>query len=208
MDDVGTLLDQVAARYPGLPRYLYGHSLGGNLVLNYALRRRPEISGVIASGPALRLGFEPPAAQLALGRAMDRIWPAFSQSNGLDRSALSHDPAVARVYASDPLVHDRVSARLALSMLEAGRWALEHAAEFPLPLLIFHGGADRLTSAAGSREFAAKVRTDCTLKLWDGLYHETHNEYQRDEVLAFMIGWLNDHCPAEPAESHATAAAN
>ena len=208
MDDIGTLLDQVAARYPGLPRFLYGHSLGGNLVLNYALRRSPAIAGVVASGPALRLGFEPPAAQLAVGRAMDRVWPSFSQGNGLDRSGLSHDPEVARVYSGDPLVHDRVSARLALSMLSSGQWALDHAAEFALPLLIYHGGADRLTSPSGSQEFAAKVKSDCTLKLWEGLYHETHNEYQKGEVLAFMIGWLNGHCPVSPAELQPAAAAN
>ena len=206
MDDIGTLLDKAAERYPGLPRFLYGHSLGGNLVLNHALRRRPAIAGVVASGPALRLAFDPPAVQLAIGRVLDRIWPTFSQSNGLDRSGLSHDPQVIRAYESDALIHDRITARMALSMLAAGQWALDHAAEFTLPLLIFHGGADRLTAPSGSQEFAGKVAADCTLKLWDGLYHETHNEFQKDEVLAFMIGWLDEHCLVKPDEQQPAAA--
>jgi alpha-beta hydrolase superfamily lysophospholipase len=208
MDDIGLLLEEADGRYPGLPRFLYGHSLGGNLVLNYALRRRPAILGVVASGPALRLAFDPPAVKLAIGRALDRIWPTFTQPNGLDRSGLSHDPQVVRAYGSDPLVHDRITGRLALGMLTAGQWALDHASEFQLPLLIFHGGADRLTAPSGSQEFAGKVATDCTLKLWDGLYHETHNELQKDEVLAFTIGWLDEHCPASPAERLPAAAAN
>ncbi len=205
LDDIGTLLDQAAERYPTRPCFLYGHSLGGNLVLNYALRRQPSIAGVVASGPALRLAFEPPAVKLALGRMMDRIWPAFSQSNGLDRSGLSHDPQVVRAYQSDPLVHDRVSARLALSMFASGQWALGHAAEFTLPLLIFHGGADRLVAPSASQEFAGKVPAGCTLKLWDGLYHETHNEPQKDEVIGYMIGWLDRHCPAGPANGQPAA---
>ena len=100
-----------------------------------------------------------------------------------------------RAYTSDPLVHNKISVRLALGMLEAGEWALAHAAEFPLPLLLVHGTADKLTSAAASQEFAAKVGPNCTLKLWEGFYHETHNEPEKAEVLGFMIDWLRAHTP-------------
>src|SRR3954468_2442078 len=48
MDDIKRLLAEAAERYPALPRFLYGHSMGGNLVLNYALRRRTQLQGVIA----------------------------------------------------------------------------------------------------------------------------------------------------------------
>src|SRR5512142_2733677 len=53
MDDITVFLGQAESRYPGLPRFLYGHSLGGNLVLNYTLRRKPTLHGVIATGPWL-----------------------------------------------------------------------------------------------------------------------------------------------------------
>jgi len=77
------------------------------------------------------------------------------------------------------------------SCAEAGLWALERAAEFALPLLLMHGGADRLTSAAASREFAAKIKDGCAYKEWDGLFHEIHNEPEQQQVVAFMIDWLN-----------------
>src|SRR5512137_2011524 len=54
MDDIGRLLAEAGQRYPGQQQFLYGHSLGGNLVLNYALRRKPGLAGVIATSPALR----------------------------------------------------------------------------------------------------------------------------------------------------------
>jgi len=193
MDDIGRLLDEATAGYPARPRFLYGHSLGGNLVLNYSLRRKPGLAGVIATSPALRVATSPPAWKLILGRAMYKIMPGMQMANGLDRSGLARDPEVGRAYGSDPLVHDRISARLALDMLQAGEWALAHAAEFPLPLLLVHGTADRLTSPRATQEFAARTSGDVTLKLWEGFYHETHNEPEKAQVLAFMIDWLQRH---------------
>jgi alpha-beta hydrolase superfamily lysophospholipase len=102
---------------------------------------------------------------------------------------------VVRAYADDPLVHDRVTPRLGIGLIDVGLWLLDHASELALPALIYIGSEDRLTSAQACREFAPKVRGDCSLKIWDGLYHETHNEPQQGEVLAFMIQWLKAHTP-------------
>jgi alpha-beta hydrolase superfamily lysophospholipase len=85
-----------------------------------------------------------------------------------------------------------MSARRGIEMLQSGERVLAHAAEFPLPLLLVHGTADRITSAQASQEFAAKVHGDCTLKLWEGFYHETHNEPEKAQVMAVMIDWLQN----------------
>jgi len=210
MDDIGRLLDEAEARYPGKPRFLYGHSLGGNLVLNYALRRHltpiplssqerggggrgASVTGVISTSPGLRVATPPPALQVLLAKVMNKLNPGMQMANGLALDGLARDPEVIRAYTSDPLVHNKISVRLALGMLEAGEWALAHAAEFPVPLLLVHGSADKLTSAAASQEFAAKVRGDCTLRIWDGFYHETHNEPEKAEVLGDMVEWLRKH---------------
>jgi alpha-beta hydrolase superfamily lysophospholipase len=74
------------------------------------------------------------------------------------------------------------------------QWVSEHASEFPpIPLLLVHGTADRITSPAATQEFASRVKGECELKLWDGLYHETHNEPEKAEVLNYMIDWLDRH---------------
>jgi alpha-beta hydrolase superfamily lysophospholipase len=195
MADIGHLLDEAAKRYPSTAQFLYGHSLGGNLVLNYALRRKPQITGVIATSPAIRTATPPPSSQLTLAKIMNRIRPGMQMANGLALDGLARDPEVIRAYTNDPLVHNKISVRLALEMLQAGEWALAHAAEFPLPLLLAHGSADQLTSAPASAEFARKVPGDCTFKLWEGFYHETHNEPEKAEVLAFMIDWLQKQMP-------------
>ena len=196
MDDIGRLLDEAAQRYPGKAQFIYGHSLGGNLVLNYALRRKPPLAGVVSTSPAIRVAKPLPATQLTLAKVMNKLQPTMQMPNGLTLDSLARDPEVIRAYKSDPLVHNKISVRLAVEMLQAGEWALAHAAEFPLPLLLVHGSADEITSAAATQEFAGKVRGDCTLKIWDGFYHETHNEPEKAEVLGFMVAWFGSHTPA------------
>ena len=201
LDDIKRLLDEASERYPALPRFLYGHSMGGNLALNYALRRRTPLQGVIATGPWLRAAFDPPAWRVRAGRLLHKVRPALLQPSGIDVTAVSRDPAVVQAYRDDPLIHDRIALRVYFSCVDAGLWALERAAEFSLPLLLMHGGADRLTSAAASREFVAKIKDGCTYKEWDGLFHEIHNEPEQQQVFSVMCDWLNAHSHlVRPAE--------
>ena len=193
LDDMTRFRNEVKEYYPNIPQFVWGHSMGGNIVLNYMLRNKPELSGVIATGPWLKLAFEPPAIQIFLGKMMDKIKPDFTQESGLDSAALARDPEVVRAYEEDNLVHGKISARLMVEMLDSGLWALEHANEFPLPLLLMHGSADRLTSADASKDFAAKAPADkVTLKIWDGFYHELHNEPEKDEVFKTIIDWMDN----------------
>lgn len=193
LDDIASAIDAAQEQFTGVPVFLYGHSMGGNLVLNYTLRRKPALAGVIATSPWIQLAFAPPDSQIRLARLLNRLLPNLTQPNGLDVQALAHDPEVAAAYQNDPLVHDRVSIRLTVEFLDAGEWALEHAAEFALPLLLVHGSADPITSAAASQEFAARAGELCTLKIWEGLYHETHNEPQKEQVIAYNLEWLEQH---------------
>jgi alpha-beta hydrolase superfamily lysophospholipase len=192
LDDITVFFEQIEGRYPALPRFLYGHSMGGNLVLNYALRRKSTLHGVIATSPWLKLAFEPPATKVMLGRLMNRIAPGFTMASELDTKALSRDAVVVTAYENDPLVHDRISARLFVSMYENGLWALENATEFPLPLLLMQGSADRLDSLDATKEFAANAGGKVTLKIWEGWFHEIHNEPEKAEVFLAMLDWLDN----------------
>jgi acylglycerol lipase len=192
LDDTAQLLEQADERFPDLPRFLYGHSLGATLVLTYALRRNPNPRGVIATGPLLRPASTPPRWKLTLGRLLYGLWPTFSLNNELDPKGVSRDPEVVDAYVNDPLVHDRVSARLGLDMLEAGEWVLEHADQLRVPLLLMQGSDDLLCSTQAGREFAERTTAQCTSKFWSHLYHEIHNEPEQQQVFETMISWLND----------------
>ena len=193
MDDITEFIKQADTRFPGLPRFLYGHSLGGNLVLNYVLRCRPNLPGVLVTGPWLELAFQPPAFQVKLGKIMNGVFPGFTQKSNLNTKGLSHDQAVVTAYERDPLVHDKITARLFVTTYESGLWALEHAVKFPLPILLMHGSADPITSAKASQLFAERAGDKVTVKIWDGMYHEIHNEFDQAQVFKVMLDWLDKH---------------
>lgn len=190
IDDIDRFVRLGSSMGRKMPLFLYGHSLGGGIVINYCLKKQPLLAGVIVTGPLLRPAFDPPGWKLALARLIYRLRPTLAMSNELDVTAISRDPKVIEAYRRDPLVHDRLSVALAVEMLAAGQWNLDHAREFPLPLLLMHGGEDRLTSCKASREFALQAGDVCTLKIWPGLYHEIHNEPQQGEVFDYLGKWL------------------
>jgi len=192
MRDISSLLEIANRQFSQLSLFLYAHSLGGNLVLNYVLRHQPQLKGIIVTGPWLRLAFELPPFKIIFGKIVNHLLPAFSQKSGLDTKVLSHDPEVVHAYRNDPLVHDHITARMFIGIYQSGHWVLEHASEFSLPLLIMHGGADKITSVKASSEFANKISENCTLKIWDGLYHEIHNEPEKEEFFKFLIDWLDE----------------
>ncbi len=194
LDDIARLIDTAQERFGAAPRFLYGHSLGGNLVLNYILRRPVEsLRGAVASGPWLRLAFKPPAYKVFLARTVGRLLPTLLQPSGLNPEHLSHDPAIVQAYVNDPLVHDRISSALFLGAYEAGLWALEHAERLRLPLLLMHGADDQLTSPEASREFCQRAGERCTFRLWEGMYHEVHNEPGKEEVYRTVVDWLEQN---------------
>jgi alpha-beta hydrolase superfamily lysophospholipase len=192
LQEIDLLLQNAARRYPGLPRFLYGQSLGGAVVINYALSRKPDVAGVVSTSPFLRTTVPTPAWKLALGKVTYNLCPTLRLGNGVDPGGLSHDAAAVRAFRADPLVHDRISARMGLDIMRKGEEASTQAARFPLPLLLMHGNSDPITSFEASRRFAERAPSDlCTFVAWDGLYHEMHNEPQQAEVLNTITAWLD-----------------
>ncbi len=190
-NDVESLMKYARLQHLDSPLFLYGHSWGGNIVSNFLLRRNSsEIRGAVLSSPWLRLSFEPTKFQLLLGKWMSKVHPSFTQSNNLLPEYLSRDPSVGEAYLNDTLVHTRISAGLFTEAVANGVYALDHAHQLSVPLLIMHGTDDSITSYQASEEFANAAPISTDLKLWPDMRHETHNEYNREEVLDFVSQWM------------------
>ncbi|MDD2694673.1 MAG: lysophospholipase [Anaerolineales bacterium] len=198
LDDIESMLNEASRRFPGKPRFLYGHSLGATLALSYVLRRKPDLCGVVVSGPGLRTSLTEQTMKVLMIKALGSLLPKMSIPTGLNPQTICNDPAVVQAYVNDPLVHNRTSLALARASIGELDWLFAHAAEFHLPLLIQQGSSDRLIYPQGAREFAALVKGGCTLKLWEGLGHEVHNEPGKEQVLGFMLQWLVERV-SEPA---------
>jgi acylglycerol lipase len=161
-------------------------------VLAYALRRSPDLKGVIATSSGLHTELENQKAKLTLVKVLGSIAPTMLLPSGLDTSMLSHDPRVEPDYLRDPLVHDKISLGWGKAMLGIIPWTLAHAGEFPLPLLLMHGTADQIAFPSSSEEFAASAGGKATLVLWKDMYHETHNEPEKSKVIQTTIQWMDE----------------
>ena len=186
------LIAEFKKTFPGIPVFIYGHSLGGGIVLQYILRKNPEIKGAVVTSPWLRLAFEPTRIKLILAGILKRLYPSLIQPSGLIVSHISHDQSVVDAYISDPLNHDKISAGLFNSAVTAAEYSLLHAEDLKIPLLLMHGSDDQISSPQGSRDFASKTKM-AELKIWDGGYHELHNETFKDDVFSYAVKWIEKH---------------
>jgi alpha-beta hydrolase superfamily lysophospholipase len=187
---ISILVDSCRKTFPGIPVIIYGHSLGGGIVLDYLIRANPRIKGAIVTSPWLKLTTEPPRAKVLMASMIKNLLPGLVQPSGLNADHISHDETVVETYKNDPLVHDKISVGLFDSAMKAARHSLEYASELRIPVLLMHGSDDLITSPDGSREFAEKSGK-VALKIWEGGYHELHNEPFKDEVFGFILRWIN-----------------
>ena len=193
-DDIQTFLGEVARRYPGLPQFLYGHSMGAVLVLGFTPVRQPAVLGVIATAPALKTVIEEQKFKVFLAKLLGSLVPTLTMDSGLDTSLLSRDPQVGPSVDADPLCHTKITTSWGKSMLKAVALDFANAAHFPMPLLLMHGTQDELAYPSSSHIFAEAAPKDkVTLKLWEGFKHELHTDPEKAEVFKTMVDWLDHH---------------
>jgi alpha-beta hydrolase superfamily lysophospholipase len=191
--DVAAFLEKVRGETPDTPTFLFGHSMGGLIVLEYTLHHPDGLAGVIASGPALEIGGDVSPLLLTAAKVMSFIVPRAQMNNGLDPNGLCHDAEAVQAYREDPLVHDRATPRFSVEMSRAMAWTLEHAAawEPTLPLLLVHGGGDPICNPEGTRRFFERVEArDKELFICEGCLHESFRDVGGEAVMEKIATWL------------------
>ncbi len=188
--DIDHFVTYAQTRYPKTPCFLYGHSLGGSLVLYYGFKIPGKVSGIIATSPGLSPAEPIPGWKLLAGKILSRLTPSVAMANGLILSGLSQDPVIVKAYQDDPLTHDRVSAALGTQIIDCGKWMLRQKRTYAQPVLLIHGTADRLTSHKATEQFSRQIKGDITFVPWPNGFHELHNEPFQDQVLQTIVDWL------------------
>ena len=204
LDDVSELLRYAEEKYPGKPLVLYGHSMGGNIVLDY--RARGEMNdhpaGYIISAPWVRLVRPVPPLLYKAVKLLSRIAPSFTIGSDINEANLGN-PEKVKPFKDNPMVHNRISALCAVDGFDKGIGFEDGTAEDDrraanIPTLLMHGSEDRICDVNGSRRIAERLQAqgdDLTYIEWEGLFHEIHNGNETstgDEVIAEMVGWAQD----------------
>lgn len=193
LDDLNAFLATVRSEHPELPCAIVGHSMGGLIAAAFACERKPNVDRIITSGPLLVFGPGSGGAKLQLARVLSRLWPTFTSSAGIAPDALSRDPEVGRSYLEDPLVHSKVTASLGVALNDGVQRTARSGAALQLPILMLHGGADRLCDPAGSEGFFAGVSTEASaLHIYPELRHEIFNEPEREVVFQDIQSWWTE----------------
>lgn len=191
LDDLADIVDTTRARMPpDTPLILLGHSLGGLVAARFVSLALRPVDALVLSSPALDPGLN--AVQKLLLAVLPKIAPNLRVGNGLDASLISHDPSVVAAYLADPLVHDRISGRLARFIADAGPATVALASQWQVPTLLMYAGADKLVNPAGSRAFETQAPPQVVAaRCFDGLRHEIFNELQPEPVFAELRQWLD-----------------
>ncbi|HEV7822548.1 MAG TPA: alpha/beta hydrolase [Burkholderiales bacterium] len=176
-----------------VPLFLMGHGMGGTIAALYALERLPfthePVTGLILSSATLVAGHDAPRWRITLDRLVGRYLP-WLPVRKIDPALLSRDAVAVATNRNDPLVHHgAIPARTGEEILAATRRITAQCASLSLPTLVYHGSADRLAGPEGSREFAAHAGGHPTLQIYEGNFHETINDLDRERVTSTLIAW-------------------
>ncbi len=191
-DDLAARLSDVRAMSHGLSVVLYGHSMGGLIVLGYVLATipRPLPDLMVLSCPGLDSTIA--AWKQVAAPILGRIAPKLRVPNGFSAGSLSRDPEVDARLAIDPLALRSSTARLgaeAFAEQARVRGLLASGAPLPVPTYVVHGSDDPIVPV-GASEPMANDRPNVTRRVYTGLRHETHNEPEGAAVVDDTIAWI------------------
>jgi alpha-beta hydrolase superfamily lysophospholipase len=189
-EDTHSAVSLLADRFPTIPMFLYGHSLGGTIALEYAVSGGIVPRGLIISAPALGTpGISP--VILTLGRFLSTVAPRIIMSTGLDSDNISRIPEECRKYREDPLVHDKAAVRMSTELTKAQEQIFAGAGGLLCPILLCYGGEDHIAPRTPIEEFFELVgHEDKALHIFPDAYHEVHNDLIRDEVNRLYGNWI------------------
>ncbi len=188
--DIDEFLSLAETEFPGLRQVLFGHSMGGNLVLNYAMRHDRLPQAVISSSPMLRAVRAPGWLLEKAARVLLLLAPNFCLRSNIVVERLMSDPIEQEELKNDQLFHSQLSLRLGAALLDSGVWALENATRLGVTTLLTHGTSDYMTSHQASKQFASRAGDNCRLELLDGQLHDPFRDTERDAVIGLYVEFI------------------
>ena len=198
LSDIDSLLSYADSKLLGKPRILFGHSMGGNIALDYRYRGKlsEELFAYVISSPWINLSRKLPRLMYLATKAVSLVKPDFLVSSGINPAYLGNPEMIRAEKRS--LLHRRISIGTVADCVGIGRkiesGALsQKACGLQKPMLLMHGSDDKICDVNSTRRFAAMEGPSCTYIEWEGYLHELHNgnnEKDGTEVIGAVIEWI------------------
>ncbi|GGH87749.1 lysophospholipase [Pullulanibacillus pueri] len=190
---VGKWID--TARTFRLPYILFGHSLGGLVVIRTLQEKRLKPQAVVLSSPCLGLKVPPPEWLKKAVSPLNILAPRFRipikrQSENI---LATHNKEILEKDATDPLIVKKVSLRWYFELDQAMVKAFQQIDRFPhVPLFILQAGSDKIVDKHVVHQWFNELPLQYKLyKEWPGFYHEIFNEPERQKVFQYTLSKVN-----------------
>jgi len=203
-EDLRIFLNLVRSHLPGTPVFLFGFSLGSMVALDFVLREPRGLQGVILSGTPIEPAGIASRAKILLARVMSRLAPTFTIELVAAYDSVTRDPAIIEGLHSDPLHHNKVTARWGTESMATADWIRARAAELALPVLFIHGGSDPLNLPGGVQRYYEQVTyADKAIHIYPESRHETHGDLDYARVIGDLRAWMADRVPEQTYQAAA-----
>lgn len=190
LDDISSLVRRVKHNWSELPHYIYGQSMGGNLVLNFLLKKRQDFAGAIITSPWLKLVHPPKSMLQKTAKALDKVMPRFVFHTGIKSSQLTSILDFQLDCANDSLMHDKISLRLYNQLNNSASELMHLGSRYTIPLFFAHGTNDDITDFYATRDLAEKIGEHATFFAAEGARHELHHEPVSDQLFNYLSLWM------------------
>jgi lysophospholipase len=153
------------------------------------------VAGWISSGSPLTSDSNTPTLVVQLLTVLSKIAPQLQMVN-IPPSDLTHDQNIVQAYIHDPLVNAKPTRLgMASAIVSQSKVVISQLGTLRLPILLLHGSDDKICPMSASQLIYEKASsTDKTLKIYEGLYHEIHNETLYGRILSDIIEWVYGRC--------------
>ncbi len=196
IEDLRNYIAKVVEMFKPKKVVLLGHSMGGLIVLHYIARISKYVDAAITSGAAALIPV--PMHRWLVLKLLNALTPRKRLELPLNPNYLTHDEEIARRYLEDPLVIKKPTVRLVYELVRASKSIWKFVNRIDKPLLLLHGGEDRIVPPKASTEVYKHVRSSIKeLKIYPGLYHEILNETSWKEVFNDILRWLKQYVEKE-----------
>lgn len=190
LDDIGAMVKRVFRHHPTLPVFIYGHSMGGNLVLNFLLKRHQSFEGAIITAPWIELVNPPGIWKWLFGKLANALYPSFTMQTGIKSNGLTSLSENQEAADKDALMHGKITIRTFFELQTGAAAIVTQSGELSVPMLICHGDADPITRHEASRQLANTNSQKFSFKSYSGALHELHSEPCANELFQDIMDWI------------------